>query len=64
MAQTIVIANATYADVPALEVNKSGGGTALTEIHFALANKTAVEAMTGYSVKWGAPSSCQILFDL
>ena len=40
------------------------GCTALTEIHFALTNKTTVEAMTGYSVKWGAPSSCQILFDL
>lgn len=38
--------------------------TALTEIHFALANKTAVESMTGYSSKWAAPSSCQILFDL
>lgn len=38
--------------------------TALTEIHFASANKAAVEAMTGYSAKWGAPSSCQILFDL
>lgn len=38
--------------------------SALTEIHFALANKTAVEAMTGYSSKWGAPSSCSILFDL
>lgn len=38
--------------------------TALTEIHFASANQAAVEAMTGYSTKWGAPSSCQILFDL
>lgn len=38
--------------------------TALTEIHFALANKTTIEALTGYSVKWGAPSTCQILFDL
>lgn len=37
---------------------------ALTEIHFASANQAAVEAMTGYSVKWGAPSTCQILFDL
>lgn len=38
--------------------------TALTEIHFALTNKTAIEACTGYSVKFGAPSGCQILFDL
>lgn len=38
--------------------------SALTEIHFASANQAAVEAMTGYSTKWGAPSSCQILFDL
>lgn len=38
--------------------------TALTEIHFALANKEAIEALTGYSVKWGAPSGCTIYFDL
>lgn len=38
--------------------------SALTEIHFAEANQTAVESITGYSSKWGAPSSCQILFDL
>lgn len=38
--------------------------SALTEIHFAEANKSAVESMTGYSTKWAAPSSCQILFDL
>ena len=38
--------------------------SALTEIHFALANKTAVEGMTGYSAKWGAPANCSILFDL
>lgn len=40
------------------------GCTAIKEIHFALTNKTAVEGMTGYSVKWGAPSNCSILFDL
>lgn len=38
--------------------------TALTEIHFGAANQTAIESSTGYSTKWGAPSSCQILFDL
>lgn len=38
--------------------------TALTEIHFASANQSAIESTTGYSSKWGAPSSCQILFDL
>lgn len=40
------------------------GCTALTEIHFASANQSAIESTTGYSSKWGAPSSCQILFDL
>lgn len=40
------------------------GCTALTELHFALANKTTVEAITGYGTKWGAPSNCSILFDL
>lgn len=38
--------------------------SALTEIHFAEANKSAVESMTGYSKKWGAPSTCTIYFDL
>lgn len=38
--------------------------SALTEIHFALTNKTAVEGLTGYSAKWGAPANCSILFDL
>lgn len=38
--------------------------TALKEIHFAEANQSAVEAMTGYSTKWGAPSTCTIYFDL
>ena len=28
MAQTITIANATYSDVPAIDVPKAGGGTA------------------------------------
>ena len=38
--------------------------TALTEIHFALTNKTAIESTLGYGTKWGAPSGCSILFDL
>ena len=38
--------------------------TALTEIHFAEANQTAIEASSGYATKWGAPSGCSILFDL
>ena len=38
--------------------------TALTEIHFGAENQASIEATTGYSTKWGAPSSCQILFDL
>lgn len=37
--------------------------TALTEIHFSYANKTAIEASAGYSTKWGAPAECQIIFD-
>ena len=38
--------------------------TALGEIHFGAANQTAIESTTGYATKWGAPISCQILFDL
>lgn len=38
--------------------------TALTELHFGLTNKTAIEATTGYATKWGAPSTCTIYFDL
>ena len=38
--------------------------TALTEIHFGAENKSAIESTTGYSTKWGAPSSCTIYFDL
>jgi hypothetical protein len=38
--------------------------SALKEIHFAEANQATVEALEGYSVKWGAPSGCSILFDL
>lgn len=37
--------------------------TALTEIHFAEANKTAIESSTGYATKWGR-SSATIYFDL
>lgn len=37
---------------------------ALTEIHFALTNKTAIESSSGYATKWAAPSGCSILFDL
>jgi hypothetical protein len=38
--------------------------TALTELHFWTANKTAIEATTGYATKWWAPSTCTIYFDL
>lgn len=38
--------------------------TALTEIHFGAENQSAIESTTGYSTKWGAPSSCTIYFDL
>ena len=36
---------------------------ALTEIHFASANRTAIESSTGYATKWGR-SSATIYFDL
>lgn len=38
--------------------------TDITELHFASTNKTAIQACTGYSVKWGAPSGATIYFDL
>ena len=44
--------------------NMFTGCTALKEIHFALTNKSTVEAFIGYSTKWAAPSTCSILFDL
>lgn len=37
--------------------------TALTEIHFAAANQSAIEASTGYSTKWGR-SAATVYFDL
>ena len=37
--------------------------SSLTEIHFASSNKTAIEASTGYSTKWGR-SAMTIYFDL
>jgi hypothetical protein len=38
--------------------------TALTEIHFRADMQATIEAMSGYSAKWGAPSTCTIYFDL
>ena len=38
--------------------------SSLTEIHFGAANQAAIEATTGYSTKWGAPSTATIYFDL
>ena len=37
--------------------------TAISELHFAAANKTAIQACTGYSVAWGA-TNATIYFDL
>ena len=37
--------------------------SALTEIHFAAENQSAIESLTGYSTKWGR-SSATIYFDL
>lgn len=36
----------------------------LQEVHFAAANQEAIEAAPGYSNRFSAPSTCQILFDL
>jgi hypothetical protein len=36
----------------------------LTEVHFPASSQSLVESLTGYSSKFGAPSTCQILFDL
>ena len=47
-AQNYIFANNTY----------------LTELHFAAANQTAIEASSGYSAKWGAPAGCTVYFDL
>ena len=37
--------------------------TSLAEIHFSASNQAAIEASPGYATKWGAPSTCQIIFD-
>lgn len=37
--------------------------TSLTEIHFPASSQSLVESLTGYASKFGAPSSCQIIFD-
>lgn len=36
----------------------------LSELHFGAANQAAIEASPGYATKWGAPSTCSIIFDL
>jgi len=38
--------------------------TNLAELHFGADNQTVIEASDGYASKWGAPSTCQIYFDL
>jgi hypothetical protein len=38
--------------------------TALEEIHFPAGMENIIAATTSYSTRWGAPSTCQILFDL
>lgn len=40
------------------------GCNTLTEIHFRADMQATVEALTGYSSKFGAPSTCTIYFDL
>lgn len=41
-----------------------GNCTNLVEIHFGAENQSIIEAASGYASKWGAPSGCQIYFDL
>lgn len=38
--------------------------TALAEIHFRADMQSTIEAMSQYANKWGAPSTCEIYFDL
>lgn len=40
------------------------GCSDLTELHFAAANKTAIQSCTGYSTNFGIPAGASILFDL
>lgn len=69
--------NVTRIDFPALtSIKRSATSTSndllylfnnctnLVEIHFGAANQTVIEASAGYATKWGAPSGCQIYFDL
>lgn len=37
--------------------------TSLTEVHFPASSQSLVESLTGYASRFGAPSSCQIIFD-
>jgi hypothetical protein len=37
--------------------------TSLTEIHFPASSQSLVESLTGYDSRFGAASSCQIIFD-
>lgn len=37
--------------------------TSLTEVHFPASSQSLVESLTGYASRFGAPESCQILFD-
>lgn len=36
----------------------------LAELHFGAGNQAIIEASAGFATKWGAPSTCQIYFDL
>lgn len=38
--------------------------TNLAELHFGAENQSIIESASGYATKWGAPSGCQIYFDL
>lgn len=44
--------------------NMGNGASKLTEIHFRADMQATIEALTGYSSRFGAPSTCTIYFDL
>ena len=56
--------NLETAHASAFDVMFNGQCINLTEVHFPVSSQSLVETLTGYASKFGAPSSCQILFDL
>ena len=56
--------NLETAHASAFDVMFNSQCTNLTEVHFPVSSQSLVESLTGYASKFGAPSTCQILFDL